>query len=30
MRLHEFLTLVRDRGEYHSDDEAEQISAAVL
>ncbi|MFE6630126.1 DUF2267 domain-containing protein [Streptomyces rochei] len=30
MRLHEFLTLVRDRGEYHSDDEAEQVTAAVL
>ncbi|MGW8066053.1 DUF2267 domain-containing protein [Streptomyces ziwulingensis] len=30
MRLDEFLTSVRDRGEYHSEDEAEQVSAAVL
>ncbi|AKZ54257.1 hypothetical protein SAM23877_1208 [Streptomyces ambofaciens ATCC 23877] len=30
MRLDEFLTLVRDRGEYHSEDEAEQVSRAVL
>jgi uncharacterized protein (DUF2267 family) len=30
MRLDEFLTLVRDRGEYHSEDEAEQVSTAVL
>ncbi len=30
VRLEEFLTLVRDRGEYHSDDEAEQVSTAVL
>ncbi|MFG2544082.1 DUF2267 domain-containing protein [Streptomyces sp. NPDC048594] len=30
MRLDEFLTRVRDLGEYHSDDEAEQVSMAVL
>jgi uncharacterized protein (DUF2267 family) len=30
MQLEEFLTQVRDRGEYHSRDEAEHISAAVL
>ncbi|MFC8066677.1 DUF2267 domain-containing protein [Streptomyces sp. NPDC057293] len=30
MRLDEFLTRVRDLGEYHSDDEAEQVSRAVL
>ncbi|MGC9497321.1 DUF2267 domain-containing protein [Streptomyces sp. WG7] len=30
MRLDEFLTLVRDRGEYHSKEEAEQVSTAVL
>ncbi|AQS70947.1 DUF2267 domain-containing protein [Streptomyces pactum] len=30
MRLDEFLTLVRDRGEYHSEEEAEQVSTAVL
>ncbi|MBU6530661.1 DUF2267 domain-containing protein [Streptomyces sp. NPDC057245] len=30
MRLDEFLTRVRDRGEYRDDDEAEQVSRAVL
>ncbi|MFD9028012.1 DUF2267 domain-containing protein [Streptomyces parvulus] len=30
MRLDEFLTRVRDLSEYHSDDEAEQVSRAVL
>ncbi|MFA3873286.1 DUF2267 domain-containing protein [Streptomyces sp. MMCC 100] len=30
MRLDEFLTRVRDRGEFHSDDEAEQVTTAVL
>ncbi|MER6322897.1 DUF2267 domain-containing protein [Streptomyces coelicoflavus] len=30
MRLDEFLTRVRDRGEFHSDDEAEQVTMAVL
>jgi uncharacterized protein (DUF2267 family) len=30
VQLDAFLTLVRDRGEYHSEDEAEQVSAAVL
>jgi uncharacterized protein (DUF2267 family) len=30
MQLEEFLTQVRDRGEYRSRDEAEHISAAVL
>ncbi|MET8570238.1 DUF2267 domain-containing protein [Streptomyces sp. NPDC004783] len=30
MRLDEFLTRVRERGEYHSDEEAEQVSTAVL
>ncbi|MET9773274.1 DUF2267 domain-containing protein [Streptomyces sp. NPDC006367] len=30
MRLDEFLTRVRDRGEYHSEQEAEQVSTAVL
>ncbi|MFI8949473.1 DUF2267 domain-containing protein [Streptomyces sp. NPDC053750] len=30
MRLDTFLSLVRDRGEYHSKDEAEQVSTAVL
>ncbi|MFG3074205.1 DUF2267 domain-containing protein [Streptomyces sp. NPDC048225] len=30
MRLDEFLDRVRDRGEFHSDDEAEQVSTAVL
>ncbi|GAA2588552.1 MULTISPECIES: DUF2267 domain-containing protein [Streptomyces] len=30
MRLDEFLTRVRDRGEFHSDDEAEQVTRAVL
>ncbi|GGQ72325.1 DUF2267 domain-containing protein [Streptomyces flaveolus] len=30
MRLDEFLTLVRDRGEYHSAEEAEQVTTAVL
>lgn len=30
MRLDAFLSLVRDRGEYHSKDEAEQVSTAVL
>jgi uncharacterized protein (DUF2267 family) len=30
VRLDEFLTRVRDRGEFHSDDEAEQVTTAVL
>ncbi|WP_031033967.1 DUF2267 domain-containing protein [Streptomyces sp. NRRL F-5650] len=30
MRLDDFLTRVRDRGEFHSDDEAEQVTTAVL
>ncbi|MEG3628223.1 DUF2267 domain-containing protein [Streptomyces poriticola] len=30
MRLDDFLTRVRDRGEYHSQEEAEQVSEAVL
>ncbi|MFE9705233.1 DUF2267 domain-containing protein [Streptomyces sp. NPDC005930] len=30
MRLDEFLDRVRDRGEFHSDDEAEQVTRAVL
>ncbi|MEU8532781.1 DUF2267 domain-containing protein [Streptomyces parvulus] len=30
MRLDEFLTRVRDLGEYHSDEEAEQVATAVL
>ncbi|MFG2681401.1 DUF2267 domain-containing protein [Streptomyces sp. NPDC048392] len=30
MRLDEFLTRVRDRGEFHSDDEARQVTTAVL
>ncbi|CAM5263681.1 hypothetical protein STENM223S_04579 [Streptomyces tendae] len=30
MRLDEFLDRVRDRGEFHSDDEAEQVTTAVL
>ncbi|MGV9289292.1 DUF2267 domain-containing protein [Streptomyces sp. NPDC003719] len=30
MRLDEFLTRVRDRGEYHGDEEAEQVTKAVL
>ncbi|AIV37843.1 MULTISPECIES: DUF2267 domain-containing protein [Streptomyces] len=30
MRLDEFLTRVRDRGEFHGDDEAEQVTTAVL
>ncbi|MFJ8542253.1 DUF2267 domain-containing protein [Streptomyces sp. NPDC093586] len=30
MRLDEFLTRVRDRGEYHSEEEAEQVTTAVL
>ncbi|WP_395572256.1 DUF2267 domain-containing protein [Streptomyces sp. BK79] len=30
MRLDEFLARVRDRGEYHGDDEAEQVTTAVL
>ncbi|MFJ3038090.1 MULTISPECIES: DUF2267 domain-containing protein [Streptomyces] len=30
MRLDEFLTRVRDRGEFHGEDEAEQVATAVL
>ncbi|MET9356965.1 DUF2267 domain-containing protein [Streptomyces sp. NPDC006617] len=30
MRLDDFLTRVRDRGEFHGDDEAEQVATAVL
>ncbi|MGW0812998.1 DUF2267 domain-containing protein [Streptomyces viridiviolaceus] len=30
MTLDEFLARVRDRGEYHSRDESEQVSTAVL
>ncbi|WP_217169511.1 DUF2267 domain-containing protein [Streptomyces sp. AC512_CC834] len=30
MRRDAFLTRVRDRGEFHSDDEAEQVITAVL
>ncbi|MFG3153397.1 DUF2267 domain-containing protein [Streptomyces sp. NPDC048219] len=30
MRLDEFLTRVRDRGEYHSEEEAQQVTTAVL
>ncbi|MFJ6072198.1 DUF2267 domain-containing protein [Streptomyces sp. NPDC093065] len=30
MLLDEFLTRVRDRSEFHSDDEAEQVTTAVL
>ncbi|MFI6206137.1 DUF2267 domain-containing protein [Streptomyces sp. NPDC051041] len=30
MRIDEFLARVRDNGEYHSQEEAEQVSTAVL
>lgn len=30
MRVDEFLARVRDRGEYHSQEEAEQVTEAVL